>query len=105
MSYELGLKLVIYRATILESNLGHPGTMAIVAASQETIVQLLHQLNLDSQLVIAVYNGAQSHVISGDLAAIDSFLVAAKSNGLRATKVNVSQGSCCISDVELQCSN
>ncbi|KAF8962890.1 hypothetical protein BDZ97DRAFT_1920218 [Flammula alnicola] len=92
MSYELGLELVIKRAEILRSDPSRPGGMAIVEASKDLITELTHQLGLDARLVIAVYNGQQSHVISGDLDAINAFLATAKANGLRATRLKVSQG-------------
>lgn len=92
MSYELGLELVIRRADILRSDPADPGGMGIIAAAKETITLLIRQLKLEDDLVIAVYNSPQSHVVSGRLSAVDLFVSRAKSVGLRAAKLNVSQG-------------
>jgi malonyl CoA-acyl carrier protein transacylase len=67
--------------------------MAIVGASQERILHIIHELGLDDQLVIAVYNGPESHVISGEIKAIDTFLSSASLRGVRAAKVKVNQGA------------
>jgi len=68
--------------------------MAIVATSKDIIIELLRQLGLEGRLVIAVYNGSQSHVVSGELVALDAFLLAAKTKGLRlgVAKLKVAQG-------------
>lgn len=92
LTYELGLELVIKRSEILRSDPTNPGGMVIVAASKGTITELLRQLGLEGRLVIAVYNGSQSHVVSGDLVALDVFLLMAKNKGLRARKLQVTQG-------------
>ncbi|KAJ3503195.1 hypothetical protein NLJ89_g8542 [Agrocybe chaxingu] len=92
LSYELALQLVVTRAEILRSEPNQPGGMAIVAASKEWIQRLIQQLQLDALLVIAVYNGPESHVISGYLTAIDVFLSNAKIRGVRCRKLNVNQG-------------
>ncbi|KDR66938.1 hypothetical protein GALMADRAFT_232329 [Galerina marginata CBS 339.88] len=91
MSYEVGLELVVKRAKLLRSDPFQTGGMAIIASSEENILQLFRQLGLDSRLVIAVYNGPESHVISGEHSAIDVFLANAKIHGLRCTKLNVEQ--------------
>ncbi|CAA7264466.1 unnamed protein product [Cyclocybe aegerita] len=92
LSYELALQLVVTRSEILRSEPNQPGGMAIVAASKEWIQRLIQQLQLDALLVIAVYNGPGSHVISGYLTAIDTFLSNAKIHGVRCSKLNVNQG-------------
>jgi len=92
LTYELGLELVIKRSDILRSDPAHPGGMAIVATSKATIIELLRQLGLEGRLVIAVYNGSQSHVVSGEMVALDTFLLTAKTKGLRASKLKVAQG-------------
>lgn len=66
--------------------------MAIVATSKGIIIELLRQLGHEGRLVIAVYNGSQSHVVSGGLVALDAFLLAAKTKGLRVAKLKVAQG-------------
>jgi acyl transferase domain-containing protein len=92
LTYELGLELVIKRSEILRSDPAHPGGMAIVATSKNTITELLRQLGLEGRLVIAVYNSSQSHVVSGELVALDAFLSMAKTKGLRVGKLKVAQG-------------
>ena len=93
LSYEIGLNLVITRARLLQSDPTHPGGMVIVGASQERILHIIHELGFDNQLVIAVYNGPESHVISGEIKAINTFLSIASIRGFRATKVKVDQGA------------
>ncbi|KAF9475042.1 ketoacyl-synt-domain-containing protein [Pholiota conissans] len=91
MTYEQGLELVIFRASVLKSVPGRAGAMAIISASEETVANLIRQLHLDHDLVIAVFNGPQSHVISGDSNAVSSFVANAKAHGLRVAKLKVSQ--------------
>jgi len=95
MSYEVGLQLVVERAKLLRSDPAKPGGMAIIASSEVSILRLIDQLGLDGQLelVIAVYNGPESHVVSGELSAIDTFLANAKTHGLRCTKLKIEQGT------------
>ena len=100
LPYEIGLDLVVTRARLLQSDPNHPGGMAVVGASQERVVHIIHELGLDDRLVIAVYNGPESHVISGEMKAIDEFLLIASIKGFRATKIKVDQGrlsSTCLS--------
>lgn len=92
LSYEIGLDLVVTRARLLQSDPTHPGGMAIVGASQERVLHVIHELGLEDRLVIAVYNGPESHVISGEIKAIDAFLSIASIRGFRAAKVKVDQG-------------
>ena len=92
LSFELGLELVIRRAAILRSDPTNPGGMAIIAAAKETITLLIRELKLEDDLVVAVYNGPQNHVVSGRQSAVELFVSRAKIVGLRATKLNVSQG-------------
>lgn len=92
MSYELGLELVVKRAKLFSSNATAPGGMAIIAASKEVINQLIHHLGLNGRVVIAVYNGPESHVISGELSSVDVLLSNAKMQGIKGAKLNVTQG-------------
>ena len=92
LPYEIGLDLVVTRARLLQSDPAQPGGMAIVGASQERVLQVIHELGLDDRLVIAVYNGPESHVISGEIKVIDKFLSIAGIRGFRAAKVNTDQG-------------
>jgi acyl transferase domain-containing protein len=93
LPYETGLNLVVTRARLLQSDPTNPGGMAVVGASQERVLLIIHELGLDDQLVIAAYNGPESHVISGEIKAIDTFLSIASIRGFRAAKVKVDQGA------------
>ena len=88
LSYEIGLDLVVTSVRLLQSDPTHPGSMAIVGASQER-VYIIHELGLDDRLVIAEYNGPESHVISGE---IEAFLSIASIRGFRTAKVKVDKG-------------
>jgi acyl transferase domain-containing protein len=101
LPYEIGLDLVVTRARLLQSDPTHLGGMAIVGTSQERVLHIIHELGLDNRLVIAVYNGPESHVISGEIKAIDTFLSTASIRGFRAAKVNVDQGRLLIINVYL----
>ena len=92
LPYEIGLDLVVTRARLLQSDPAHPGGMAIVGASQDRVLDIIRELGLDDRLVIAVYNGPESHVISGEIKAIDAFLSIASIKGFKAAKIKVDQG-------------
>ncbi|KAF9524194.1 hypothetical protein CPB83DRAFT_898058 [Crepidotus variabilis] len=92
LSLDVGLDLVIARARILRSDPSRPSGMAVVAASMEVIQDTIRRLGLGSKLVIAVYNSPDNHVISGEMAALDLFISRSKYNGLRVSKLKVSEG-------------
>lgn len=92
LGFELALDLVITRAKLLRSEANRPGGMAIINASEGRIAGLIKDLNLSNQLVIAVYNGPNSHVVSGEMKAVEVFLAEAKSNAIRAKILPVGQG-------------
>lgn len=91
MSYELALDLVICRESLLKSSRGHEGGMAIVGLDAVSIERLIQNLNLN--LVIAVYNHSESHVVSGSSAEIDIFVEYGKRNGHRIAKLDVREGT------------
>lgn len=93
LTYETGLNLVITRARLLKSDPTYPGGMAIVMASEEKILHVIHELGLEDRLVVAVYNDPETHVISGEMKSIETFLSIASIMGFRATKVKVDQGA------------
>lgn len=93
LSFETGLEFVATRASVLRSDVNKPSGMAIIAASSKQIEELISELGLVDRLTIAVYNSPQSHVVSGELSAIDVFLGKVKSNGMRGAKLNVTQGT------------
>lgn len=49
-------------------------------------------LTCANKLVIAVYNGPESHVVSGEMVALESFIAHSKYNGIKTSKLRVSQG-------------
>jgi len=91
-TFEVGLQFAVVRAKLLRANPSNPAGMAAVAASEERIDHYIDSLGLRDLLAIAVYNGAEAHVVSGNLKAIETLLVAVKRDGLRCTKLNVDQG-------------
>ncbi|PPQ97453.1 hypothetical protein CVT26_002801 [Gymnopilus dilepis] len=92
MDYAFALKFVVRRAEILCPEFAQSAGMALIAASEETILQRLHELGLDDQLSIAVCNGPNSHAVSGTLSAVNSLVTDVKAQAIRATKLNVTQG-------------
>ena len=86
------MQFVVIRATLLRANPAHPGGMAAVAASEEKVAQYISKLNIDDCVAIAVYNGPESHVVSGEMKAVEKLISAVKADGLRATKLVVDQG-------------
>ena len=91
-SFEVGLQFVVVRATLLRADPAHPGGMAAVAASEDKVARYISKLDLNGRIAIAVYNGPESHVISGEMKAIEKLISAVKADGLRATKLVVDQG-------------
>ncbi|KAJ6610193.1 hypothetical protein B0H10DRAFT_1883603 [Mycena sp. CBHHK59/15] len=92
LTYELALQFVVVRARALCANPTSPGGMAAIAAKEDVIKRYIHSLQLEDCVVIAVFNGPESHVISGDAAGVDLVFAAAKKDGIRAVKLNVDQG-------------
>ena len=91
-SFEVGLRFVVVRATLLRANPAQPGGMAAVAASEEKVARYISKLDIDGRVAIAVYNGPESHVVSGELKAVEKLISAVKADGLRATKLVIDQG-------------
>ncbi|KAF8811343.1 ketoacyl-synt-domain-containing protein [Phlegmacium glaucopus] len=91
-SFEVGLQFVVVRATLLRADPAHPGGMAAVAAPEEKVARYISKLDLEGRVAIAVYNGPESHVVSGEMKAIEKLISAVKADGLRATKLVVDQG-------------
>ena len=91
-SFEVGLQFVAVRANLLRADPAHPGGMAAVAASEEKVARYISKLDIDSRVAIAVYNGPESHVVSGEMKAIEKLISVVKADGIRATKLVVDQG-------------
>ncbi|RDB30947.1 6-deoxyerythronolide-B synthase EryA1, modules 1 and 2 [Hypsizygus marmoreus] len=100
LSFTDGLHFVIARASALKANPACPGAMAAVAAPEAIISNYISSLNVTDRVTIAVFNGMESHVISGAAAAIDLVHEAVRQDGIRCTKLKVDQGfhSYCIED-------
>jgi acyl transferase domain-containing protein len=91
-SFEVGLQFVVVRATLLCTNPAQPGGMAAIAASEDKVACYISKLDIDSCVAIAVYNGSESHVVSGEMKAVEKLISAVKVDGLWATKLVVDQG-------------
>lgn len=91
-SLETGLSFAVERAKLLRAEPSRPAGMAAIQATEDRVVQYIQKLSVQDRVAIAVYNGPDAHVISGEMKAIESIMVAAKRDGMRCTKLNVDQG-------------
>ena len=66
--------------------------MAAVAASEEKAARYISKLDIDSRAAIAVYNGPESHMVSGEMKAVEKLIFVVKADGIRATELVVDQG-------------
>ena len=66
--------------------------MAAVSATLEVIEQMIDDLQLRKQVVVAVHNSNNSHVVSGINSAVELLVQSFKSRGMMAEKLNVDQG-------------
>lgn len=89
-SFEVGLQFVIARATLLCA--AYPGGMAAVTASEEKAAHYISKLDIDSRVTIAVYNGPESHVVSGEMKSVEKLIFVVNADGIRAMKLVVDQG-------------
>jgi malonyl CoA-acyl carrier protein transacylase len=89
-----GVKLLRARAEFMENAcpVGRGGMAAILKINHDSLSELISDSNLDEAAVCAIANdnGAEQIVISGDMDAIDKVCTFAKSNNIRAIKLNVS---------------
>jgi acyl transferase domain-containing protein len=86
------LQFVVVRAALLRADPAHPGGIAVVAASEEKVTRYISKLDIDSRVAIVVNNGPESHVVSGEMKAIEKLISTVKADGIRATKLVVDQG-------------
>ena len=56
------------------------------------LLQPPRRLDIDGRVAIAVYNGPESHVVFGELKAIEKLVSVVEADGIRATKLVVEQG-------------
>lgn len=87
------LELVIARAGFLRSSESSPGAMVAVAATAEIITDAIQFLGVRNRVEIAVYNGTNSHVVSGAKDAIDALYTELKTEGIRCSMLKVDQGN------------
>lgn len=93
LPFDLAVRFVVKRAQLLQPNPKHPGGMVAVASSETVVQRYIDDLGINELVVIAVYNGPESLVVSGDIEALGIFVSTVKSDGIRATKLNVDQGT------------
>ncbi|RMF24567.1 MAG: acyltransferase domain-containing protein, partial [Cyanobacteria bacterium J083] len=87
-SLEEGLKLIASRAKLME-NLPTNGEMAAVFTDEDTIKQLIEQVE-EKEVSIAAINSPQNTVISGESKAVKNLLDKLRNLGIKAQKLNVS---------------
>ncbi|KAG7449473.1 ketoacyl-synt-domain-containing protein [Guyanagaster necrorhizus] len=90
-SFRSALDLVVTRARLLRPQPKFSAGMAAVAASKEEVEGLIDMLKLAESLSVAVHNSPRSIVVSGASAAVDAMVVAAKKQGLKASRLKVDQ--------------
>lgn len=91
-TFELGLNFVIRRAQLLRADPSLPAGMAAIGATKDSISRYINSLDLQNLVVIAVFNGARNHVVSGELKAVETLVACVKADGIWAMKLNVNQG-------------
>lgn len=67
--------------------------MAAIARPGNDVQRHLEQLGVDTEVDVAVYNTPQSCVISGRVQMVESIVTSFKEEGIRATRLNVDQGT------------
>jgi acyl transferase domain-containing protein/thioesterase domain-containing protein len=87
MSLEDGLRLIAERARLMQSVKRH-GKMAVVFASQDRVARAIQSAG--GKVVIAVLNGPENIVISGDAQAVESLSEKFIADGIQVKPLNVS---------------
>jgi len=87
MSLEDGLKLIAERARLMQSVKQH-GKMAVVFASRERVAKEIESAG--EGVVIAVLNGPENIVISGDAAGVEKLAAKFEADGVQVKLLNVS---------------
>ncbi|WP_052045881.1 type I polyketide synthase [Candidatus Paracaedibacter symbiosus] len=87
MSLEDGLKLIATRGKLMQS-LAKGGSMAALNVDQETLEQLLEEVQ--ERVDISAVNGPKQKVISGSVAAIEKVLHLAAVRGIKGQQLRVS---------------
>ncbi|PBK61389.1 ketoacyl-synt-domain-containing protein [Armillaria solidipes] len=92
IGHSLGEIAAAVVAGIFNYQEGHRGGMAAIAAGEDVIQQYLNNLGISESVVIAVFNGSDSHVASGEAESVKVLVSAVKRDGIRAATFNVDQG-------------
>jgi acyl transferase domain-containing protein/thioesterase domain-containing protein/acyl carrier protein len=87
MSLEDGLRLIAERARLMQSVKQH-GKMAVVFAAQERVAKEIKSAG--GKVVIAVLNGPDNTVISGDADAVEKLAARFEADGVQVKLLNVS---------------
>ncbi len=87
MSLEDGLVLIAERARLMQS-VRRPGKMAVVFASRERVAK--EMASAGGEVVIAVINGPENIVVSGDAAAVEQLAAKFAADGIQVKPLNVS---------------
>ncbi len=87
MSLDDGLRLIAERARLMQS-VRRPGKMAVVFATRERVAKEIEGAGGD--VVIAVINGPENIVISGEAAAVDAVSAKLAADGVQVKPLNVS---------------
>jgi acyl transferase domain-containing protein/NADPH:quinone reductase-like Zn-dependent oxidoreductase/thioesterase domain-containing protein/nucleoside-diphosphate-sugar epimerase len=90
MSVEDGLALIAQRARLMQT-IRRRGKMAVVFAPHDRVAEVLRSVASDiGNVVVAVVNGPENTVISGDADAVDRVVEKLASDGVQAKPLNVS---------------
>jgi acyl transferase domain-containing protein/thioesterase domain-containing protein/acyl carrier protein len=87
MSLRDGLALIAERARLMQDVKRH-GKMAVVFASPDAVKRTIHTAG--GNVVVAVINGPENTVISGDALAVDKLAAAFEADGVQVKPLNVS---------------
>ncbi len=87
MSLDDGLRLIAKRAQLMQS-VKRPGKMAVVFATRERVAKEIEAAS--SEVVIAVLNGPENIVISGEATAVEAVSAKLAADGVQVKPLNVS---------------
>lgn len=87
MSLDDGLPLIAERARLMQS-VGRPGKMAVVIAARDRVAKEIDEAG--GEVVIAVLNGPENTVISGEAAAVEAVSARLAADGIQVKPLNVS---------------
>ena len=87
MSLEDGLRLIAERARLMQ-RVRRPGRMAVVFAARECVAKEIESAG--GEVVIAVINGPENMVVSGDAGAVEAVSAKLTADGVQVKPLNVS---------------